>query len=269
MRGATRKILMGFLVVFMVFLIALTSVTTVTAQDGWGTLKTGDEMQWQSEKFGTVKMKVLNVEGETISLELNEGGSIDTLIIAASEGVSSGKMQDIAPNLIAVENSGDYDFTTTTYDFEIGEYNTKLGTFLGFPGVGFEYTDGIKNAFVSVNEVAGNGYIQTRVTDGAGSVANTNTTPTSFAARAQNGAENSEIQITKDNLRLRHDSADFVNIADAAMTFDVASGDLFVNEGTTATGTNTALAGDALILQDPSTGEVKYGPAASHSSARQ
>jgi hypothetical protein len=118
MRGATRKILMGFLVVFMVFLIALTSVTTVTAQDGWGTLKTGDEMQWQSEKFGTVKMKVLNVEGETISLELNEGGSIDTLIIAASEGVSSGKMQDIAPNLIAVENSGDYDFTTTTYDFE-------------------------------------------------------------------------------------------------------------------------------------------------------
>lgn len=118
MRGVIRKITISILSLFMVYLMVSTSTTTVTAADGWGTLKTGDEMQWQSLKFGTVKIKILNVEGATISLELNEGGSTETLTIEATDSISGSKMQAIAPNLIAVEQEGDYSFTTKTYDFE-------------------------------------------------------------------------------------------------------------------------------------------------------
>lgn len=71
MRGAVKKVIMGLFAVFMVCLIVSTATTTVTAAAYWGTLKTGDEMRWQSSQHGTVTIKIVEVNDELISVELN------------------------------------------------------------------------------------------------------------------------------------------------------------------------------------------------------
>lgn len=118
MRGVTRNVLMGLLTVFMACLIISTATTTVTAADGWGTLKAGDEMRWQSSNYGTVTMEILSVEGKTISLELTEGSTSVSRTIDADESLSSTNMMALFPWLIPVEQEGDFGFSTTTYDFE-------------------------------------------------------------------------------------------------------------------------------------------------------
>jgi len=77
MRRVHRKLLISFLAVFLICLIVSTSTTTVTAEEEWGTLKAGDVMEWQSTHYDSpYVIKILNVEGELITIEWQRGASI-------------------------------------------------------------------------------------------------------------------------------------------------------------------------------------------------
>jgi hypothetical protein len=117
-----KTVLMGLLAVVMVCLMLSTATTTVTAADGWGTLKAGDEMQWQSVIKGDVKINILSVEGKTITIEFTREGRTSTLTINADESSTSSLMQTIGPYLISLENKDDFSFSTSTYDFENTTY---------------------------------------------------------------------------------------------------------------------------------------------------
>jgi hypothetical protein len=106
----------------MVCMIVSTATTTVTAADGWGTLKADDEMQWQSQQYGTVTMDIISIEGDTITLELKEGGTTFSRTINADESVSSSNMQLINPYLISIANKDTYGYSTSTYDFDDTTY---------------------------------------------------------------------------------------------------------------------------------------------------
>jgi hypothetical protein len=116
-----KTVLMGLLAVVMVCLMLSTATTTVTATDGWGTLKAGDEMQWQSSTYGTVSMKILSVEGDTITLEITKGGSKKALTIDANEALDDVNMSAIGPYL---QPKDTLTGQTKTYDFEGTTYQT-------------------------------------------------------------------------------------------------------------------------------------------------
>ena len=75
MREVHRKLLISLLAMFMVCLIVSTSTTTVTAEGEWGTLKASDVMEWQSTQYDPYVIKILNVEGDIITIEWQRGGS--------------------------------------------------------------------------------------------------------------------------------------------------------------------------------------------------
>lgn len=135
MRGVTRKLLISVLSLFMVCLIASTSTTTVAAPGSWGTLKAGDEIQWQSSIFGTVTIKVLNVDGDIITLEFTDKYGTETYNIDADESFIEGDKQQIINWLIAKSDltnraTKNYEWQGTTYK----AYYTK-----------HEYADGSKD----------------------------------------------------------------------------------------------------------------------------
>ena len=122
MRGANRKVFFGLLAVILVFLIVSTSKATVTAEDGWGTLKAGDEMQWQSSTYSTVTIEVLSVEGNIISLEHTKQGNTVSRTIDANASYSDADMRAVFPWLLSLEKIDRLPFTTTTYNFEDTTY---------------------------------------------------------------------------------------------------------------------------------------------------
>ena len=117
-----RKLLLSFLAVFMVCLITSISTTTVTAAANWGTLKAGDEMQWQSTKWGTVKMKVLNVEGKTITIDYEGRGDKETHTIDADASIYDPGMSDISPWLTPKSDLEEMGLGIQSYEFEGTSY---------------------------------------------------------------------------------------------------------------------------------------------------
>ncbi|MHA2265594.1 MAG: hypothetical protein ACXAEN_24650 [Candidatus Thorarchaeota archaeon] len=202
--------------------------------------KTTGEWNW-----GTAAVsEICDTDGDTC-VEVERTADDDTIRMKAA-GVDVGTM------------------TSAAYDFTIGEYATKRGTFLGQPGVGFEFIDSVTPAqtgYIALNEVGGQPFLGSRLTNGTGDVVNTNHSPFSWSARATNGAENSSVSVSKDQLLLTHDNQNFVSITDALMNIDVASGDLYVNEGTTASGTAAATNGMVFTLINNTNGEAKWAAA--------
>ena len=110
---------MGLLAVSMACLIASTSTTTVTAVPNWGTLSAGNEMQWQSNSYGTVKMKVLNVEGKTITLEVTVSGDTNTHTLDADTTISELSLAYVSPWLQSKSYlEEDLRLPTQNYEFE-------------------------------------------------------------------------------------------------------------------------------------------------------
>jgi hypothetical protein len=123
MRGAVKKVLMGILAVFMACLIVSTATTTVTAEDGWGTLKAGDEMQWHSNRYGTVKMKVINVEDETITLEVTVSGNTETEILDGDAPIYQYDLAYVSPWLLAKNRiETGYSWPTENYEWQGATY---------------------------------------------------------------------------------------------------------------------------------------------------
>ena len=119
-----RKVLMGLLVVCLVCLIASTSTTTVTAASNWGTLSIGNEIQWQSNNYGTVKMKVLNVEGKTITLEVTVSDNPETEILDADASITELNFAYVSPWLLPKSYlEEDLSLRTENYEFEGVSYN--------------------------------------------------------------------------------------------------------------------------------------------------
>ncbi len=124
MGNTFRKVLMGLLVVCLVCLIASTSTTTVTAASNWGTLSIGNEIQWQSNNYGTVKMKVLNVEGKTITLEVTVSGNTETEILDADASITELNFAYVSPWLLPKSYlEEDLSLRTENYEFEGVSYN--------------------------------------------------------------------------------------------------------------------------------------------------
>jgi hypothetical protein len=111
---------MGLLVVCLVCLIASTSsTTTVTATPNWGTLSIGNEIQWQSNSYGTIKMKVINVEGKTITLEVTVSGNTETEILDADASITELNLAYVSPWLLPKSYlEEDLSLTTQNYEFE-------------------------------------------------------------------------------------------------------------------------------------------------------
>lgn len=74
---------------FMVCLIVSTLTTTVTAEGEWGTLKAGDIMEWQSTQYDPYVIKILNVEGDIITIEWQRGGSTFVWNVHPGSGLSN------------------------------------------------------------------------------------------------------------------------------------------------------------------------------------
>jgi hypothetical protein len=143
------------LTVFMVFLIASTSTTTVTAAPNWGTLKAGDEMQWHSTDWGTITIKVLNVEGKTITLEAKTYFDKETYTLDADASMYD--FSYISPWLLPKSKISDdlrlgtqnYEWQGTTYKAyyeksEFGDGSTDEDWYDFNTGILFEsrFTDG-------------------------------------------------------------------------------------------------------------------------------
>jgi len=110
---------MGLLVVCLVCLITGTSTTTVTAAPNWGTLSIGNEIKWQSNSYGTIEMKVLNVEGETITLEVTVSGNTETQILDANASITELNDAYVSPWLLPKSQlEEDLSLPTQNYEFE-------------------------------------------------------------------------------------------------------------------------------------------------------
>jgi hypothetical protein len=110
---------MGFLVVCLVCLIASTSTTTVTAAEPWGTVSIGNEMQWQSNSYGTVDMKVIDVDGKMITLEVTVSGNTETEIVDADASISDLNNAHVSPWLLPISHlEEDSSLITQDYEFE-------------------------------------------------------------------------------------------------------------------------------------------------------
>jgi hypothetical protein len=110
---------MGLLVVYLVCLIASASTTTVTAAPNWGTLSIGNEIQWQSNSYGTVEMDVINVEGKTITLEVTVSGNTETEILDADASITELNLAYVSPWLLSKSYlEEDLSLPTQNYEFE-------------------------------------------------------------------------------------------------------------------------------------------------------
>lgn len=124
MKEITRKLFLSVLSLFLVYLIASTSTTTVTAAPNWGTLSIGNEIQWQSNSYGTVEMKVLNVEGKTITLEVTVSGDTNTHTLDADATSSELTLAYVSPWLQSKSYlEEDLRLPTQNYEFEGVSYN--------------------------------------------------------------------------------------------------------------------------------------------------
>ncbi|MHA2061722.1 MAG: hypothetical protein ACW963_05450, partial [Candidatus Sifarchaeia archaeon] len=86
---------------------------------GWGTLKAGDEMQWQSDSEGTAKMKVINIVGDVITLEVTVGGNIETEILDADATITELNFADVTPWLIPkLLLEEEYRWPTQNYEWQ-------------------------------------------------------------------------------------------------------------------------------------------------------
>ncbi|WP_287586508.1 hypothetical protein [Candidatus Borrarchaeum sp.] len=118
MEKTFRRVLMGLLVVCLACLIASTS-TIVIAEPNWGTLSIGNEIQWQSNSYGTIKMKVINVEGKTITLEVTVSGNTHTEILDADASITELNLAYVSPWLLPKSYlEEDLSLTTQNYEFE-------------------------------------------------------------------------------------------------------------------------------------------------------
>jgi hypothetical protein len=109
---------MGLLVVCLVCLIVSTSTTTVTAAEPWGTLSIGNEIQWQSNNYGTVEMKVINVEGKMITLEVTVSTNTETEIVDADASISDLSNAHVSPWLLPKSYLEDLNLPVQNYEFE-------------------------------------------------------------------------------------------------------------------------------------------------------
>ena len=127
MGNTFRKVLMGLLVVCLVCLIASTSTTTVTAADPWGTLSIGNEIQWESNSYGTVDMKVTNVESKMITLEVTLSGNTETKIVDADASISDLNNAHVSPWLLPISYlEEDSSLTTQNYEFDGVSYDAYI-----------------------------------------------------------------------------------------------------------------------------------------------
>lgn len=98
---------------FMFCLIVSTSTTTVTAEGQWGTLKAGDILEWQSTQWDPYVIKVLNVEGDIITIEWQRGGSTFVWNVHPGSGLSG----------FYLRNQGYYrGFRKTNYEWQNTTY---------------------------------------------------------------------------------------------------------------------------------------------------
>lgn len=118
MGNAFRKVLVGLLTVIMVCLIVTTSATTVTAAEPWGTLSIGNNIEWESNNFGTVEMEVINVEGKTITLEVTVSSNTETEILDANASITILEAAHVAPWLLPQSYLEDLNLPTEPYVFE-------------------------------------------------------------------------------------------------------------------------------------------------------
>lgn len=109
---------MGLIVVFMVCLIVSTSTTTVTATVPWGTLSIGNDIEWESNNYGTVEMEVINVEGKTITLEVTVSGNTETQILDADASITELELAHVAPWLLPISYLEELNLPTEPYVFE-------------------------------------------------------------------------------------------------------------------------------------------------------
>jgi len=124
MGNSFRKVLMGLLVVYLAFLIASTSSTTLAAEPNWGTLSIGNEIEWESNSYGTVEMKVLNVEGKTITLDITVSGNTETEILDANASISELNLAYVSPWLLPKSYlEEDLQLPIQNYEFEGVSYN--------------------------------------------------------------------------------------------------------------------------------------------------
>jgi hypothetical protein len=119
MGNTFRKVLMGFLVLCLVCLVVSGSATTVTAATNWGTLSIDDNMEWQSNSYGTVKMKVVQCEGETITLEVTVSGNTEIEVLNANASITELNAAYVSPWLLPKSYlEEDSSLTTQNYVFE-------------------------------------------------------------------------------------------------------------------------------------------------------
>jgi hypothetical protein len=119
-----RKALMGLLAICLVCLIASTSTTTVTAAEPWGTLSIGNEIQWQSNSYGTVDMKVIDVEGKMITMEVKVSENTETEIVDADASISDLNNAHVSPWLLPINYlEDDSSLTIQNYEFDGVSYS--------------------------------------------------------------------------------------------------------------------------------------------------
>lgn len=160
MGNTPKKVLVGLLSIFLVCLIVSTATTTVTAADSWGTLKAGDEMQWQSDYEGTVKIKILSVDGVAMSIELTKGGSKETITVNADVDDSNrNKIRPwLSPLVTLTGQTQSYEWEGTTYQADYIKSTSGSGRVSEFwkdknTGILFEWRATSTDGEVTVKEI--------------------------------------------------------------------------------------------------------------------
>jgi hypothetical protein len=160
------------------------------------------------------------------------------------------------PNM--VNFTGD---VTTEFDITRGNlklFNSTTGVF-GADSVGFSETVGTEtlanylqsgtNATMAYFDSATNEIRQIRVNSG------------SALLNAQAPTISNQVSVGTSNINIAANTGGVfadIDLTNTTIDIDVTTGTLFINEGTTASGANTATNGMVLQLQDASTGEVQY-----------
>ncbi|MFX1465837.1 MAG: hypothetical protein ACFFA5_05135 [Promethearchaeota archaeon] len=145
MRGVHRKLLISLLAMFVICLIVSPSTTIVTDKGEWGTLKPGDVMEWQSTHYKPpYVIKILNVEGDIITIEWQRGASIFVWKVHPGSDISNFYLH--AQSYYSGFKKTNYEWKNTTYKAYYSKHIYFDGSYSEFwedvnTGIMFEWRD--------------------------------------------------------------------------------------------------------------------------------